>query len=134
VNLTLDIPRLANIRLHPIKSLDPVSVSQAAIGPAGGLALDRAWALQPEVLFLDEPTANLDPAASHAVERIINGFHQAGTKIIVTTHELGQARRLADEVLFIHRGRLVEQMPAGPFFRQPRTPEADAFIRGELHW
>ncbi len=98
------------------------------------LALARAWALQPEVLFLDEPTANLDPAASHAVERIINGFHQAGTKIVMTTHELGQARRLADEVLFLHWGRLVERSPADSFFTQPRTPEADAFVRGELLW
>ena len=98
------------------------------------LALARAWALQPEVLFLDEPTSNLDPAASRSVERIIDAIHQSGTKIIMTTHDLGQARRLADDLLFLHRGRLVERSAAGPFFEQPSTPEADAFMRGELYW
>ena len=98
------------------------------------LALARAWALQPEVLFLDEPTAHLDPAASRSVERIIDAIHRAGTKIVMTTHDLGQARRLADDLLFMHRGRLVERGPAGPFFKQPGTPEADAFMRGELLW
>ena len=98
------------------------------------LALARVWALQPEVLFLDEPTANLDPAASRTVEQIIDAFHRAGTKIIMTTQNLGQARRQADEVVFVHRGRLIERAPVGPFFEQPRAPEADAFIRGELYW
>jgi tungstate transport system ATP-binding protein len=98
------------------------------------LALARAWALRPEVLFLDEPTANLDPAASRAVERIIDAIHQGGTKIVMTTHDLGQARRLADEVLFIHGGRLTERAAAGQFFEQPQNPAADAFMRGELTW
>ncbi|MHA1535926.1 MAG: ATP-binding cassette domain-containing protein [Alphaproteobacteria bacterium] len=98
------------------------------------LALARAWALRPEVLFLDEPTANLDPAASRAVERIIDAIHQGGTKIVMTTHDLGQARRLADEVLFIHNGRLSERAEASKFFEQPETPAADAFMRGELTW
>lgn len=98
------------------------------------LALARAWALNPEVLFLDEPTANLDPAASRAVERIIETFHDAGTKIVMTTHDLGQAKRLADEVLFIHHGRIVELAKADDFFKKPATAEADAFTRGELIW
>jgi len=98
------------------------------------LALARAWALRPEVLFLDEPTANLDPAASRSVERIIDAIHQGGTKIVMTTHDLGQARRLADEVLFIHRGRVAEHAPAGQFFEKPVNPAADAFMRGELTW
>ncbi len=98
------------------------------------LALARAWALRPEVLFLDEPTANLDPAASRAVERIINAIHQGGTKIVMTTHDLGQARRLADEVLFIHGGRLTERAAAAQFFKKPDNPIADAFMRGELTW
>jgi tungstate transport system ATP-binding protein len=98
------------------------------------LALARAWSLEPEVLFLDEPTANLDPAASRSVERIIGAIHASGTKIIMTTHDLGQARRLADEVLFLHGGRLVERSPAEAFFAKPRTDTADAFMRGELYW
>jgi len=98
------------------------------------LALARAWALEPEVLFLDEPTANLDPAASRTVERIIAAIHASGTKIVMTTHDLGQARRLADEVMFLHGGRMVERSPAEAFFNQPSTDTADAFMRGELYW
>jgi len=95
------------------------------------VALARAWALQPEVLFLDEPTASLDPAASRAVEAIIQAIHEAGTKIVMTTHNLGQARRLADEILFLDRGRLVERTAANRFFSAPATPEARAFLREE---
>ena len=98
------------------------------------LALARAWALEPEVLFLDEPTASLDPAASRAVEQAIDGIHQSGAKVVMTTHDLGQARRLADEVLFLHRGRLVESGPAADFFAAPHSPEAAAFLGGELLW
>jgi tungstate transport system ATP-binding protein len=98
------------------------------------LALARAWALQPEVLFLDEPTANLDPAAIRAVEEVITLFRGSGTKIVMTTHDLGQARRLADEVLFLHHGRLLERNPVAEFFERPQTREATAYIRGELLW
>jgi tungstate transport system ATP-binding protein len=98
------------------------------------LALARAWALRPEVLFLDEPTANLDPGASAEVERIIQAIHAAGTKIVMTTHNLGQARRLGDEILFLHQGRLVEHAPVDRFFNRPTSAEAGAFIKGELPW
>jgi tungstate transport system ATP-binding protein len=96
------------------------------------LALARAWALEPEVLFLDEPTANLDPASSRAVEEIIAAIHRAGTKVVMTTHDLGQARRLADEVLFLCEGRLLERATATVFFDNPATPEARAFLAGEI--
>jgi tungstate transport system ATP-binding protein len=98
------------------------------------IALARAWALRPEVLFLDEPTASLDPAATKAIEEIIAAIHRAGTTIVMTTHNLGQARRIADRVLFLHRGRLVEDAPANQFFLQPASPEAAAFVKGELLW
>jgi tungstate transport system ATP-binding protein len=98
------------------------------------LALARAWALRPEVLFLDEPTANLDPSAVREVEAHIAAIHAAGAKIVMTTHNLGQARRLGDEVLFIHQGRLVERAPVETFFKQPASAEAAAFIKGELPW
>ena len=98
------------------------------------LALVRAWTLQPQVLFLDEPTAHLDPAATRAVETLLKQFHAAGTKLIMTTHDLGQARRLADEVLFLHRGRLLEHSPADSFFAQPHSAEAAAFLDGNLLW
>ncbi len=98
------------------------------------LALARAWALEPEVLFLDEPTAALDPAATRSIEALIASLAAAGTKIIMTTHDLGQARRLADEVLFLHRGALVERAPAAAFFEDPQSEPARAFLEGKLLW
>ncbi|MCC6210918.1 MAG: phosphate ABC transporter ATP-binding protein [Burkholderiales bacterium] len=98
------------------------------------LALARAWALHPEVLFLDEPTASLDPSATREIEAVIRAFDAGGTKIVMATHNLAQARRLGDEVLFLHRGRLVERTPVETFFRQPSSAEAAAFIKGELPW
>ncbi|HEX9461534.1 MAG TPA: ATP-binding cassette domain-containing protein [Alphaproteobacteria bacterium] len=120
--------------------LDRVGLAPLAARPArvlsGGeqqrLALARAWALEPEVLFLDEPTASLDPAAARAVEEIIGAIHRGGTKIIMTTHNLGQAHRLADEILFLDQGRLVERSPANRFFREPASAEAAAYMQGEL--
>ena len=103
-----------------------------SVGEQQRLALARAWVLRPEVLFLDEPTASLDPAATRDVEALILAIDGTGTKIVMTTHDLGQARRIADEVLFLHRGRLVEHGDAAAFFAGPATPEARAFIAGEL--
>lgn len=98
------------------------------------LALARAWALSPTLLFLDEPTAALDPRATREVEEAIERFHAAGTAIVMSTHDLGQARRLADEVVFVYQGRICEHAPAEAFFAAPASEEAGAFIRGELLW
>jgi tungstate transport system ATP-binding protein len=98
------------------------------------LALARVWALHPEILFLDEPTANLDPGATHEIERIIGVLHAAGTKIVMVTHNLGQAHRLGDEILFMHEGRLAERAPADRFLKHPDSPEAAKFLEGELPW
>ncbi len=98
------------------------------------LALARAWALHPEVLFLDEPTASLDPSATREIEHVILAFDAAGTKIVMATHNLGQARRLADEVIYLHQGRVLERAPVERFFSKPATAEAAAFIKGELPW
>ncbi len=98
------------------------------------LALARVWAVRPEVLFLDEPTASLDPGATHEIERIIAALHAAGTKIVLVTHNLGQAHRLGDEILFLHQGRLVEHAPADRFLKHPASPEAASFLEGELPW
>jgi tungstate transport system ATP-binding protein len=95
------------------------------------LALARAWALRPEVLFLDEPTASLDPKAARAVEEIVRGIRARGTTIVMSTHNLAQAKRLADDIVFLHEGRLVEQSPSPVFFQSPRTAEAAVFLEGE---
>ena len=94
----------------------------------------RAWSLRPEMLFLDEPSAALDPGATGAIEEMIQAFHDEGLTIVMTTHNLGQARRLADDVIFLHHGRLVEHTPAEEFFTQPRSQAAAAFLKGELLW
>ena len=120
----LDVVGLAPVAEHPARTLSG--------GEQQRLALARAWALGPEVLFLDEPTANLDPGATRDVESIIGAIHATGTKIIMTTHNLGQARRLGDEILFLSGGRLVERAPVDRFFPQPQSAEAQAFIRSEL--
>ncbi len=128
--------------LRAMDVLEVVGLAQHAARPArvlsGGeqqrLAMARAWALGPDVLFLDEPTANLDPAAAQDIENIINAIHASGTKIIMTTHNLGQARRLGDEILFLSNGRLMEHTPIDRFFKNPASVEAAAFIKGELPW
>ncbi|MFI5030984.1 MAG: ATP-binding cassette domain-containing protein [Reyranellales bacterium] len=96
------------------------------------LALARALARDPTILFLDEPTASLDPGSTKAVEDVIRAVSARGIKIVMSTHDLGEARRLAGEVVLLHRGRLVEKGPASSFFDAPRTEEARRFIAGEL--
>ena len=96
------------------------------------MALARALACEPEVLFLDEPTASLDPASTKAVEDIVRATADAGVKIVLASHDLGQAKRLAGDVVFLVRGRIAEQARAEQFFSSPATQEAKAFLRGDL--
>lgn len=96
------------------------------------LSIARAWMLAPEILLLDEPTSNLDPAATAGIERLIREVREQGTRIIMTTHDIGQARRLASDVLFLHQGRLLEHSQATSFFAGPATPAAASFICGDL--
>jgi tungstate transport system ATP-binding protein len=84
------------------------------------------------VLFLDEPTASLDPAATKAVEDVIRAVTARGIKVVMATHDLGEARRLAGDIVLLHRGRIVEASAADPFFADPRTQEARRFLAGEL--
>lgn len=125
-----------------LRALSMVGLESMAHRPARALfggeqqrvALGRAWALEPDVLFLDEPTANLDPTATKQVEDIVKSIHDAGTKIVMTTHNLGQARRMGDEIVLLAHGCLLEHSPAEVFFRTPSSPEGAAFIKGELPW
>ena len=96
------------------------------------LCLARALALEPRVLFLDEPTASLDPASTAAIEAIVMRAHARGTKIIYVTHDLGQARRLADDVIFLNQGRLAEHSSAGVFFDTPVSQAARDYLAGRL--
>jgi tungstate transport system ATP-binding protein len=114
------------------RAADPAR--KLSVGQQQRLALARAAALQPELLFLDEPSASLDPAATRAVEEIVLKLAARGTKIVMTTHDLAQARRLAGDIIFLHRGSVLEQAQAEAFFRQPASATARAFLRGDLVW
>ena len=134
--------RGADRRARTAQALHHFGLGQRARQPArllsGGeqqrLAIARAWALRPELLFLDEPTSQLDPAATRQIEDLLLGLVGEGITVMMSTHDLGQARRLADRVLFLHRGRLVEDAAARDFFAGPHSAEARAFLAGELLW
>jgi tungstate transport system ATP-binding protein len=96
------------------------------------LALARALAKEPEIFFLDEPTASLDPASSKAMEDLIAQVAQRGIKVVMSTHNLPQAKRLAGEIVLLNRGRVVETGPAEEFFTAPKTDAARRFVAGEL--
>lgn len=120
--------------------LEHVGLSHKAAQPArllsGGeaqrLALARALATDPEVLFLDEPTASLDPASVLAIERIVLGARDRGVRIIFVTHDVGQARRMADDVVFLHRGRVTEHSTAARFFPEPQSAQARDYLNGRI--
>lgn len=122
------------LALSGLESQADQSATTLSSGEQQRLSLVRAQALQPEVLFLDEPTASLDPAATGRIEEMIQHVHDAGTKIVMTTHDLGQARRMADEVVFLHNGRVLEQSDASSFFDAPSTDEGRAYLEGRLLW
>lgn len=96
------------------------------------LALARALAKEPRVLFLDEPTASLDPAATKSVEDLVRDVSACGIKIVMSTHDLGAAKRLGGDIVLMHRGCIVETAEVTTFFEHPKTPEARRFISGEL--
>ncbi len=98
------------------------------------LAIARAWALAPEVLFLDEPTSQLDPGATRQIEEMLSALKAEGVTLVMASHDMGQVRRLADRVLFLNRGRLVEDAPTSAFFDAPSSAEARAFVAGDLVW
>lgn len=109
-----------------------VPARQLSGGEQQRLAMARALASLPEVLFLDEPTASLDPASTAAVERMIGAAVQGGTKVVMVTHDIGQARRLAGEVVFMANGRLSEVTAAADFFARPVSDAARAYLAGDL--
>jgi tungstate transport system ATP-binding protein len=96
------------------------------------LAIARALAPDPEVLMLDEPCANLDPAATAAIEALIGDARTRGTKVVLVTHDVAQAKRVADDITFIHDGRIEEQSPAGEFFNNPASHASRAYLDGRL--
>ena len=110
------------------------SARQLSGGEQQRLALARAWLTKPRLLLLDEPTASLDPSASAEVERIIREIRTDGTRILMVTHNLGQATRLGDDIVFMSGGRVREHTAVQRFFARPQSDEARLFIQGELPW
>ena len=120
----LDAVGLAGLGARPARRLSG--------GEQQRLALARALARDPEVLFLDEPTASLDPAATKSIEDVIRAIATRGIKVVMATHDLGEARRLAGEIVLMHRGRVVESAPAAGFFECPGTEQGRRFLAGDL--
>lgn len=120
---------LTRVSLGPLRDRPARRLSG---GEQQRLALARALAREPEILFLDEPTNNLDPAATKAVEAIIRDAAASGIKVVMATHDLGQARRLCGDVVFLASGVVIETAPAADFFSRPRTEKAAAFLRGDI--
>lgn len=135
------VPR-AQRRERAMKALARVGLAGEALRPArvlsGGqqqrLALARAWALQPDVLLLDEPTASLDPSATREVEALIRRVAADGVTVVMASHNLGQVRRLADRVVYLEAGRVHADVPTDAFFGGPLPEAAALFLNGELPW
>lgn len=120
------------LELVGLGSLADRAARRLSGGEQQRLALARALARDPAVLFLDEPTASLDPVATKAVEDIIRAVSRRNIKVVMATHDLGEARRLAGDIVMLHRGRVVEAGPAALFFDAPQTAEAKTFLAGDL--
>jgi len=130
--------RLRSERAHELlSSMDLVGLAdrparQLSGGEQQRLSLARALARDPSVLFLDEPTANLDPAATQTIEELVRAESKRGVKIVMATHDLHEARRIGGEIVLLHRGAVVEAAPAITFFTQPRAEATRQFLAGEL--
>lgn len=120
------------LSLVGLQGLADRSARKLSGGEKQRLALARALARNPSVLFLDEPTASLDPAATQSIEELVRNISARGIKIVMATHDLGEARRLAGEIVLLHRGRVIEYGSAERFFAAPASREARKFISGEL--
>lgn len=140
LNFALGLRRIPDRAIRLKEALADLGLESLARRPArvlsGGeqqrLALARALILKPKVLMLDEPTANLDPASTLLIEQAISKVRLSGVKVIMITHAPHQARRLAEEVVFIHAGRITEHKPAKAFFDRPESEAARAYLAGEI--
>lgn len=103
-----------------------------SVGEQQRLVVARALAGNPDIMFLDEPTASLDPASVQKIEALLIRANRGGTAVVLVTHDIGQARRLAREIVFVHRGRVVERASSERFFDHPETQAAEAYLKGEI--
>jgi tungstate transport system ATP-binding protein len=117
---------LTELRARPARALSG--------GQQQRLALARAWAVRPAVLFLDEPTANLDPSAKNEIESLLAGFAAEGMTLVMSTHNLGQAKRLCTRVVYLDRGEIRADLPTARFFGEHVDSRTDLFLKGALSW
>ena len=130
----------AQAKSAALQALERVSSAELAARPAKALsigqqqrvALARAWAISPQVLLLDEPTASLDPASKREVERLMQEFAASGMTLVFSSHNLGQVKRLASRVVYLELGRVVADLPTHDFFNGPLPPAAENFLKGEI--
>ncbi len=122
----LQLAGLTALRDRPARALSG--------GEQQRLALARAWATRPALLFLDEPTANLDPSAKKDIEELLAGFKAAGMTLIMSTHNLGQAKRLASRVVYLEHGKIMVDLATARFFSEPVGDSAALFLKGQLKW
>jgi len=135
------MPR-AQRRERAMRALERVGLSAEAgrsgrvlsAGQQQRVALARAWAVQPDVLLLDEPTASLDPTAKREVEALIDEFALQGITVLMSSHNLGQVKRLASRVVYLEQGRMLADVATDHFFSGPLPAEAHLFLKGELPW
>lgn len=120
----LDLAGLTGKEKQPARSLSG--------GEEQCLALAAALASRPKLLFLDEPTSSLDPGATYRIETILRFAATCGTRIVMVTHDMAQAARLGDDILFLSKGRIVERQKVSQFFEQPRSAEGQSYLRGQL--
>ena len=124
VHELLALVGLAGLETRPARRLSG--------GEQQRLALARTLARDPSLLFLDEPTANLDPAATNVIEDVVRSISARGVKVVMATHDLSSARRLAGDIIALHRGDVIESGPATAFFATPTSSEGRRFLAGEL--
>ena len=115
-----------------LATLSARNAKALSIGQQQRVALARAWALKPQVLLLDEPTASLDPAAKHEVEQLMADFAGSGMTLIFSSHNLGQVKRLASRVVYLEQGQILADLPTHDFFNGPLPQAAANFLKGEL--
>lgn len=124
IDAALDRAGLSDLRRVPARLL--------SVGEQQRLVVARALAGKPDIMFLDEPTASLDPASVQRIETLLADANSAGTAMVLVTHDIGQARRLGRDIVFIHRGRVIEEASADRFFDRPETSAAGAYLKGEI--
>jgi tungstate transport system ATP-binding protein len=125
VAAALEAARLTHLADRPARVLSG--------GEQQRLAIARALSTNPTLLFLDEPTASLDPASTELIERQLAAAHAGGVTIVLVTHDTGQARRMADDIVFLHAGRVAERGPASRVLTAPASEAAQAWLEGRLY-